>query len=63
LVEDSKKRMWALLTIIFNLPPTVLNYYYEKIILPFFSLAFFGLQAQTDHSTFLNSIDANAVIY
>ena len=35
----------------------------KKTILSFFSLAFFGLQAQTDHSTFLNSIDANAVIY
>jgi aminobenzoyl-glutamate utilization protein B len=55
--------MWALLTIIFYLPPAVLNYYYEKIILSFFSLGFFGLQAQTDHSTFLNAIDANAAQY
>ena len=35
----------------------------KKTILSFFSLAFFGLQAQTDHSTFLNSIDANAAQY
>jgi aminobenzoyl-glutamate utilization protein B len=35
----------------------------KKIILSFFSLWFFGLQAQTDHSTFLNAIDANAAQY
>jgi aminobenzoyl-glutamate utilization protein B len=35
----------------------------KKTILSFFSLAFFGLQAQTDHSTFLNAIDANAAQY
>ena len=35
----------------------------KKIILSFFSLGFFGLQAQTDHSTFLNAIDANAAQY
>jgi len=35
----------------------------KKIILFFFSLGFFGLQAQTDHSTFLNAIDANAAQY
>jgi len=35
----------------------------KKIFLSLFSLAVFGVQAQTDHTSFLNAIDANAAQY
>ena len=35
----------------------------KKIFLSLFSLVVFGVQAQTDHTPFLNAIDANAAQY